>query len=151
MDRFKSLKPKGIDTMATTKMTNKTAFELAISALENSGIPQREEAIAKIAKAIEQLDKKNSKTSGKLTAKQTANLGLGEMIVQYLAEHPTQMFTIAELMKNIEGLPEDISNQKMTSIFRLESVKPYYTRELVKGRAYFQYKATSDEVAEDEE
>ena len=138
--------------MATTnKMTNKVAFELAISALENSGIPQCEEAIAKIAKAIEQLDKKNSKTSGKLTAKQTASFEMGELVVQYLRQNPTQMFSIAELMKNIEGLPEDISNQKMTSIFRQDNVRPYFRREVVKGRAYFQYFEVAEEETEEVE
>ena len=65
--------------MATTKkMTNKVAFEMAITALQASNLPDKDEAIAKVAKAIEQIEKKNSKTSGKLTAKQTANLEIGE-------------------------------------------------------------------------
>lgn len=134
--------------MATTKMTNKVAFELAISALSASTLPEKDEAIAKIAKAIEQIEKKNSKTSGKLTAKQTANLAIGEAVVEFLRANPTQMFSIAELMKKVEGLPEDVSPQKMTAIFKLETVRPYYRREMVKGKAYFQY---AESMADEEE
>ena len=136
--------------MATTKMTNKVAFEMAITALSASDLANKDEAIAKIAKAIEQLEKKNSKTSGKLTAKQTANLSIGESVVEFLRANPNQMFSIAELMKKVEGLPEDVSPQKMTAIFRLDNVRPYYRREMVKGRAYFQYTEMT-EVDEEEE
>ena len=125
--------------MANTKnaMTNKSALEIAISVL--SADNAHDEAVAKLQKMLESLEKKKSSTSKAQTAKQPANLGLGNALVQYLAENRNQMFTIGELMKNVPGLPEDISNQKMTSLFRLESVKPYYRREMVKGKAYFQY------------
>ena len=136
--------------MATTKMTNKVAFEMAITALSASDLANKDEAIAKIAKAIEQLEKKNSKTSGKLTPKQTANLAIGDAVVEFLRSKPTQMFSIAELLKQVEGLPEDVSPQKMTAIFRLDNVRPYYRREMVKGRAYFQYTEMT-EVDEEEE
>ena len=126
--------------MATTKMTNKVAFELAISALSASTLPDKDEAIAKIAKAIEQLEKKNSKTSGKLTPKQTANLAIGDAVVEFLRSKPTQMFSISELLKQVEGLPEDMSSQRMTAIFRQDNVRPYYRRETVKGKSYFQYR-----------
>ena len=130
--------------MANTKnaMTNKSALEIAISVL--SADNAHDEAVAKLQKMLESLEKKKSSTSKAQTAKQTANLSLGNALVQYLAENPNQMFTIGELMKNVPGLPEDISNQKMTSLFRLESVKPYYRREMVKGKAYFQYAEPAD-------
>ena len=150
-DRFKSLKPKGIDIMATMKMTNKTALEIALEVLVQSSHPDKESAMEKIQNQIHSLEKKNSTKSTKLTAKQTANLGIGELVVQYLSEHPNEMFTITQLMKNVEGLPAEITNQKMTAIFRLESVKPYFTRTMDKGKALFQYKAPSVEEAEDEE
>jgi hypothetical protein len=142
-----------IDTMATTntttanKMTKATAFTIALSLVENSNLPNKAEVAEKISKEIEQLTKKKA-GSGKLTAKQTANMGLGACVVNFLRDNPNQMFTIGELMKKVEGLPEDISNQKMTSIFRLDSVKPYFRREMVKGRAYFQYAEPSEEVEE---
>lgn len=130
----------------TTKMTKAVAFNMAIEALRNSADPKAPEAIAKLENELIQLAKKNSSTSGKLTAKQTANLGLGEMVVAFLRENPTQQFTISELMKKVPGLPEEITNQKLTGIFRLESVKPFFKREMVKGKAYFQYAEPTTEV-----
>lgn len=127
--------------MATTtekKMTKATAFAIARELVEQSNHPDKVEVMEKLAKEIENLSKKNSK-SGKPTAKQTANMGLGELVVDYLRENPDQMFTITELMKKIPGLPEEITNQKLTSIFRLDIVKPFIKREMVKGKAYFQY------------
>ena len=133
--------------MATTKMTNKTAFSIALALVLESSHPEKAEVAEKLTKAIEGLDKKKSAPSKAQVAKQTANLGLGELIVSFLREHADEQFTITELMKQVEGLPAEITNQKMTSIFRLDSVKPYYKREMVKGKAYFQY-AESEEVAE---
>lgn len=125
--------------MATTsKMTKAQAFTLAITALESSAVPNKDEAIAKIAKEIENLAKKSS-GSGKPTAKQTANMGLGELVVSHLREHPNQMFTVTELMKSVPGLPAEITNQKLTAIMRLDSVKPFVTRSMDKGKAFFQY------------
>lgn len=134
----------------TAKMTKAAAFTLAVQALEASSLPNKDEAIAKVLKEIENLQKKNSKGAGAPTKKQVANMGLGDQVVQYLAAHPSQMFTIGELMKNVPDLPEDISNQKMTSLFRLESVKPYYRREMIKGKAYFQYTEPVDTEEEEE-
>ena len=135
--------------MATTKMTNKTALETAISVLSVDNA--HDEVVAKLQKMLESLEKKNSKTSGKLTAKQTANLEIGEAVVKHLADHPNQMFSIMELVKAVPGLPEDMSPQRMTAIFRLESVRPHYRREMVKGKAYFQYAEMETEEEEMED
>ena len=134
--------------MANTKnaMTNKTALEIAISVL--SADNAHDEAVAKLQKMLESLEKKKSSISKAQTAKATANASMGESLVEFLREHPSQMFTIAELMKQVPNLPEDISNQKMTSLFRLETVRPYYRRDVVKGKAYFQY-AESVEAEEE--
>ena len=134
--------------MANTKnaMTNKSALEIAISVL--SADNAHDEAVAKLQKMLESLEKKKSSISKAQTAKATANASMGESLVEFLREHPSQMFTIAELMKQVPNLPEDISNQKMTSLFRLETVRPYYRRDVVKGKAYFQY-AESVEAEEE--
>ena len=112
--------------MATTnaKMTKAAAFAIALELVNQSSHPDKDAVMEKISKEIENLQKKNSK-SGKPTAKQIANAGLGESLVSFLREHSNQMFTVSELMKNVPNLPEDISNQKMTGLFRLEAVKPY--------------------------
>lgn len=131
--------------MANTKgMTKVQAFALAIEALADSNLANKDEAIAKLNKEIENVSKKNSK-SGKPTAKQTANMGLGELVVDFLREHEGEKFTITELLKAVPSLPAEITNQKLTSIFRLESVKPFVNREMEKGKAYFQYAEPKDE------
>jgi hypothetical protein len=135
--------------MANNKMTKVSAFTIALELVKQSNHPDKALVEEKIAKEIENLGKKNA-GSGKPTAKQTANMGIGELVVQYLRENPNQVFTITELMKNVPGLPAEITNQKLTSIFRLDSVKPYFTRTMEKGKAYFQYKSAEDEC-EDEE
>ena len=133
----------------TTKMTKATAFAIALEVLENSNHPDREQVIAKIAKEIENISKKSA-GSGKPTAKQVANIGLGDMVVNFLRDHADKKFTVTELMKQIPGLPAEITNQRMTALFRLDSVKPYFERTMDKGKAYFQY-AEPAEVVEDEE
>ncbi len=138
--------------MANTekKMTKAVAFEMAIKALENSAIPDAPEAIAKISKEIENLAKKKS-GSGKPTAKQTANIGLGEMVVAHMAANPNQLFTVTDLMKSGPGLPAEITNQKLTALFRLDNVKPYIVRTMDKGKAFYQYKSANADEYEDEE
>lgn len=131
-------------TNVEKKMTKATAFALAIKALEGTDFPEKAEAIAKLTKEIENVSKKNS-GSGKPTAKQTANMGLGELVVSHLRSNPNQMFTITELMKSVPGLPAEITNQKLTAIMRLDSVKPFISRTMDKGKAYFQYVNPSEE------
>jgi hypothetical protein len=131
------------------KMTKAVAFQMAITALETSTDPKASEAIEKIAKEIENLSKKKS-GNGKPTAKQTANIGLGEMVVAHMAANPNQLFTVTDLMKSVPGLPAEITNQKLTALFRLDSVKPYIVRTMDKGKAYYQYNASA-ETADDED
>lgn len=133
-------------TMTEKKMTKATAFTIALELVNQSDLPNKAEVAEKISKEIENLSKKNSK-SGKPTAKQVANMGLGEIVVDFLRENADSKYTITELMKQVPGLPAEITNQKLTSIFRLDAVKPFVNREMEKGKAYFSYK----EVAEDGE
>ena len=137
--------------MATNKnaMTNKSALEIALALVLESAHPEKALVAEKLQKQIASIEKKKSAPSKAQTAKQTANLSMGESLVEFLREHSDQMFTIAELMKQVPNLPEDVSNQKMTSLFRLDSVRPYYRRDVVKGKAYFQYAEPTE--AEEEE
>ena len=133
--------------MATTKMTNKIALETAIAVLSTDNA--HDEVVAKLQKMLESVEKKNSKTSGKLTPKQVANLEIGESVVKYLRENPTQMFSMAELLKNVPNMPEDMSTQRLTAVFRQDNVRPHYRRETVKGKSYFQYREAVEEEVEE--
>lgn len=135
--------------MATTtkNMTKAQAFAIALEVLENSAHPEKADAIAKISKEIENLQKKSA-GNGKPTAKQTANMGLGELVVEFLRDHADTAYTVTELMKSVAGLPDEITNQKLTALFRLDNVKPFVERSMDKGKAYYKY-ATAPSVVED--
>ena len=82
--------------MATTKMTNKTALETAISIL--SADNTHDEVVAKLQKMLESLEKKSAKTSSEPTKAQKANLALAEQMLDWM-EVDTP-YTISELSKN---------------------------------------------------
>jgi hypothetical protein len=125
--------------MATTekKMTKVNALTIALELVEKSTHADKDAVAEKIRKEIENLAKKSG--ASKPTAKQTANIGLGELVVEHLRNNPTERFTVTQLMKSVEGLPAEITNQKLTALFRLDNVKPYVNRTMEKGVAYFQY------------
>ena len=125
--------------MATNekKMTKVNALTIALEMVEKSTHAEKDAVAEKIRKEIENLSKKSG--VGKPTAKQTANMNLGELVVEYLRNNPTERFTVTELMKNVDGLPAEITNQKLTALFRLDNVKPFVERIMDKGKAYYQY------------
>ena len=87
---------------------------------------------------LELLDKKNS-AERKPTEKQVANEGIKESILTLLASHPNRLFTIGEIIKEVEGMPEDMTPQRASALLRQmgdEVVKTYEKR-----KAYFAYKA----------
>lgn len=133
--------------MAQNKeMTKVNALTIALELVEQSAHAEKEAVANKIRKEIENLSKKSTT----LTPKQTANMGLGEMVVEFLRNHPNDRYTVTQLMKSVEGLPAEITNQRVTSLFRLDSVKPYFIRTMEKGVAYFQYANPNADVDEDE-
>ena len=127
IDYFKDMEADATVDLATIKVDGKEQ-EVPITVQHIIDFAQHE---------IELLGKKNSPS--KETPQQVANRGLGEMVVDFLREHEGERFTVTELMKQVEGLPDEITNQRMTSLFRLDSVKPFVSRTMEKGRAYFQY------------
>ena len=137
--------------MATNekKMTKAVAFEMAIKALETSAIPGKDDAIAKIAKEIEHLAKKSS--SGKLTKKQEANLGLAEQVADYMAENPNTLFTVTELVKNVPNMPADMSTQRMTPLLTALVNDGRVSKSKDKGKSIYQYIVPADEAEDEDE
>lgn len=133
--------------MATNekKMTKVSAFTIALELVEQSAHPDKVAVAEKIRKEIENLSKKSS--ASKPTAKQTTNLALGRLVIDFLREHPTERFTVTELLKQVPGLPADMTNQKLTALFRIAEIYDHSDRFMEKGRAYYQYvePAVSDE------
>ena len=128
--------------MATTKnaMTKASAFAIALELVNQSAHPQKDEVAAKIVKELESLANKKSSPSKAQVAKQTANAGLGELVVNFLRENTDQSYSVTDLLKAIPNLPAEITNQKLTYILRMDAVKPYVSKEMVKGKAMFSYK-----------
>lgn len=131
------------------KMTKAVAFELAIQALNASDLPDAPEAVAKIAKEIENLAKKKS-GNGKPTKKQEANSALAEQVAVYMASHPNQMFTVTELVKGVPGLPAEMSTQKMTPLLTALVNENRVSKSKDKGKSMYQWVATATADDEDE-
>lgn len=128
--------------MATTKnaMTKASAFAIALELVNQSAHPQKDEVAAKIAKELESLANKKSSPSKAQVAKQTANVGLGEVVLSFLRDNEDKSFTVTDMLKEIPGLPAEITNQKLTYILRMDAVKPFISKEMIKGKAMYTYK-----------
>lgn len=132
------------------KMTKAVAFQMAISALENSTDPKAPEAVEKIRKEIENLAKKKS-GNGKPTKKQEANSALAEQVADYMASHPNQVFTVTELVKGVPGLPAEMSTQKMTPLLTALVNDGSVSKSKDKGKSLYQWVAPATPPEDEDE
>lgn len=105
-------------------------------------------AIEKVEQQIEKLNRKSTSKSGKLTEAQKANIAIGEVVLDFLREHSGEQYTVADLIKNVPGLPDEIVSAKMTAILRMATIQPFIDWEEVKGRRYYRYSPTAEEMGE---
>ena len=119
----------------TTKTTKAQKFEM----LKNiPAVAENEMLVEFINHELELLAKKNS-AEKKPTAQQTANAGIAEAIVSAMANEPTRLFTITELIKEIPACAE-LTNQRVSAIVRgLLGVSVERIED--KRKAYFRFKA----------
>ena len=128
-----------------TKLTQKLALEIAISALTanankeyrpagSEDVFTADEAIEKLTAMAVQLDKKASAPK-KPTAKQTENEKLMEDIALALADADAPM-TISDMIAKFSCC-EGMSNQKVATIVRKMVENGAVVREEVKRKAYF--------------
>jgi hypothetical protein len=96
--------------MTSTKLTNRKALQYAIDNLDN------EEVVAKLQGMVDALDRK-ANAERKPTAKQIANEGLKDAIVDFLADNAENGYTVTELIKSVDVLAE-ASNQKVSALLR---------------------------------
>jgi predicted transcriptional regulator len=89
---------------------------------------------------IELLNKKNSKTSGKLTKTQKEN----EAIKAEILEGLEGKMTITEMTKNIPAI-EGMTNQKVSALVRQLVKEEKVVRTEEKGRAYFEIAPEGEE------
>lgn len=119
--------------MANTKMTNKTALTIALTAIGDTN----PEATAKIQKMIEQLDKKNA-APRKLTAQQEKNEVIKTEIAAFLEEHADEGFTVSDLLKAVPILEGD-SNQHASALLRQLVQAGVVAKYSEKRRTYFKF------------
>ena len=119
--------------MTQKKITKAQKFEmlLAIPAVAESEMLKEF-----VEHELELLAKKNS-ADKKPTAQQTANKAIADAIVDVLAENPTRLYTITEIIKEV---PEcaDLTNQRVSAIVR-GLLDKELKRVEDKRKAYFQY------------
>lgn len=115
--------------MANKKMTKKEMFT---QILANYNLTEDE--IAFINREIELLDKKNGAIK-KPTAKQTANEGIKGAILD--AMENGERYRIADLLKVVADLPEDMTPQRMSALVRQLILEGAVTRTEEKRVAYF--------------
>lgn len=115
--------------MTNKKMTKKEMFT---QLLNNYELTDAE--ITFINREIELLDKKNGAIK-KPTAKQTANEGIKGAILD--AMENGERYRIADLLKVVADLPEDMTPQRMSALVRQLILEGAVTRTEEKRVAYF--------------
>ena len=83
---------------------------------------------------LELLEKKNG-AEKKPTAQQEANAVIKTAVLATLADGKKR--TVTDLLKDVDGLPEDMTNQRMSALVRQMVEAGLVMREEVKRKAYF--------------
>lgn len=126
-----------------TKLTKKLALEAALCAVAGNPIKEyrngemvftAEEVSAKLMEMFNSLDKKSS-AEKPLTEQQKQNLGYKADILAVLADGKAR--TATELMKEVPTFPEDMSNQRVSSLLRQLILDGKVERNTVKGKTLF--------------
>jgi predicted transcriptional regulator len=123
--------------MSTVKVTKKTRFEEMKAIFEAQGDTVHAEFCQH---EIELLNKKNSKTSGKLTKTQKEN----EAVKAEILEGLEGKMTITEMTKRIPAI-EGMTNQKVSALVRQLVKEEKVVRTEEKGRAYFEIAPEGEE------
>jgi hypothetical protein len=122
------------DTMATTKMTNKTALEIALGMIMESTHPDKDAVAEKLTKQIASLEKKSAKTSGEPTKAQKANMALADQIAEWM--EPNKAYSIAEISKNCPAVL-GATPQKIRPLLTLLIADKVVERSEEKGKPMF--------------
>lgn len=120
-------------TTPSAKMTKAQKFALIAAIPEVANDPMLSEFIAH---EQELLAKKNS-SDKKPTAQQVANDGVKTAVLAVMEADPNRMWTVTELMKSVPGLPEDMTNQRLSAIMRQLKDAQVVKRDEIKRKAFF--------------
>ena len=102
-------------------------------------------AIEKLNHEIGLLARKNSTSSGKATKTQEANMALEADILDYMADHPNQLFTTTDIIKGCPAC-EGMNTQKVAPRLNALAEVGSVSKTKDKGKTLWQY---AEEVCED--
>ena len=120
--------------MATTKMTNKTALEIALGMIMESTHPDKDAVAEKLQKQIASLEKKSAKTSGEPTKAQKANMALADQIAEWMELN--KAYSISEISKNCPAVL-GATPQKIRPLLTLLIADKVVERSEEKGKPMF--------------
>ena len=100
-------------------------------------------AIEKLTHEIGLLAKKNSSSSSKTTKAQEANMALEADILEYMADHPNQLFTTTDIIKGCPAC-EGMNTQKVAPRLNALSEVGSVTKSKEKGKTLWQYAGEED-------
>lgn len=126
-------------TNSTKKLTKTDRFNILLSYDEVKADP---DMIAFLEHEIELLANKRTHANGerKLTAQQTANAEIKSNIVELLASDSVRLFSVTEIIKEAEGIPEDMTSQRMTALLTQLIAEEKIQRVKDKRKTFFQYR-----------
>lgn len=125
--------------MTNKKLTKTDRFNILLSYEEVKSDP---DMVAFIEHEIELLANKRTNANGerKMTAQQTANAVIKSNIVELLASDATRLFSVTEIIKEAEDIPEDMSSQRMTALLTQLVAEAQIQRIKDKRKTFFQYR-----------
>ena len=102
-----------MSTSTVKKLTKRDRFEALLKLSEVQADPAMVEFINH---EIDLLSRKNAGNK-KPTANQIANDGYKDIIFAELSANPDKLYTVTELIKNVDGLG-DLTNQRVSALLR---------------------------------
>ena len=102
-----------MSTSTVKKLTKRDRFE---ALLKMSEVQANPDMVTFIEHEIELLARKNAGDK-KPTVNQIANDGYKDIIFAELSANPDKLYTVTELIKNVDGLG-DLTNQRVSALLR---------------------------------
>ena len=126
-------------TNTNKKLTKTDRFNILLS---YDSVKADPDMVAFIEHEIELLANKRTNANGerKLTAQQTANAEIKSNIVELLASDSMRLFSVMEIIKEAEGIPEDMTSQRMTALLTQLIAEEKIQRVKDKRKTFFQYR-----------
>lgn len=127
------LNQRGCNLIARKRVDTMTKKEMYVAMMNKYAFTVEEKAF--IEHEIELLERKKT-GERKLTATQTENISLKEDILSYLVENSNRIFTVSELIKEVDTLNE-LSNQKVSALMTQLKEEHKVVKTIEKRKSYF--------------